>query len=112
MLITAELPSQDCPLDEQQSHTLLSTSPASFENLGTDSGPDFFLSPVEEFTISLSKLHVTEDLSLRPPLCPGTKLSFSTPNFTGNERAEIDLGSLTLSDYVPTYPRNLRRNPY
>ncbi|MGB6462546.1 MAG: hypothetical protein WBG02_21445 [Candidatus Acidiferrum sp.] len=111
VLITADLPSRDCPLDERDSHTLLSASPASFENLGTNSGPDFFLSPVEEFTISLSKLHVTEDLSLRPPLCAGTHLSFSTPNFTDSERAEIDLGTITLSDYVPTYPRDLQRVP-
>lgn len=108
LFVVAELPNGDCPVSREATSEAWSRSPATFADLNRDSTPDLDLTPVQQFTISLSRFYRFEDHEVRLPICPGTPLLVSTPQFRYSVRAEIDLGEVNLMNYVPAYPRIIR----
>jgi energy-coupling factor transporter ATP-binding protein EcfA2 len=60
---------------------------------------------IPQFAITLSRHYSYEDLQIPLPICAGTKLVVSQPQFLYAVRDEIDLGNITLINYMPTYPR-------
>jgi hypothetical protein len=48
-----------------------------------------------------------EDHDIRLPVCSGTRLLVSMPEFQYTVRDEIDLGNIALANYHPTYPRKV-----
>ena len=107
LLLIAELPNSACPVSRQATTQPWANSPATFVDLTGDSTPNFEFTPIQQFSISLSRFHVFEDGETRLPICPGTPLLVSKPEFVYSVRDEIDLGDVTLSNYVPTYPRTI-----
>jgi hypothetical protein len=105
LFLIAELPSAACPVSREVTTLPWAGSPAMFADLTGDSTPAFDFTPIQEFSISLSRFHVFEDQETRLPICPGTPLLISKPEFLYKVRDEIDLGDITLLNYVPTYPR-------
>jgi len=108
IFIMAELPNQDCRVSEQTTaQEPWAGSPATYYDLGSDSGPDFDLSPIQNFFVGLSRYRFFEDLDTRLPVCSGTRLLVSKPELRYAVRHEIDLGEITLANYHPTYPRKI-----
>jgi hypothetical protein len=105
MFIVADLPNSSCALSKTSSVQEFADAPASFAILNKDSGPDSSFSPIQQFAITLSRHYSYEDLQIPLPICAGTKLVVSQPQFLYAVRDEIDLGNITLINYMPTYPR-------
>jgi hypothetical protein len=105
MFIVADLPNSSCALSRTSPVQKFADAPASFAVLNKDSGPESEFSPIQQFTISLSRHYSYEDLQIPLPICAGTKLVVSQPQFLYAVRDEIDLGNITLMNYMPTYPR-------
>ena len=76
--------------------------PAIFADLSGDSTPGFDFAPIQQFNISPSGFHVFEDLDTQLPICTGTPLLVSKPEFLYSVRDEIELGKVTWPNYVPT----------
>ena len=108
IFIMAELPNRDCRVSkEATANEPWATSPATYYDLGSDTGPDFDLSPIQNFSVGLSRFYVFEDHEIRLPVCSGTRLLISKPELQYGVRTEIDLGEITLANYHPTYPRKI-----
>jgi hypothetical protein len=108
IFIMAELPNRDCQVSkEATANEPWANSPATYYDLASDTGPDFDLSPIQNFSIGLSRYHFFEDLDTRLPVCSGTRLLVSKPELQYAVRDEIDLGEITLANYHPTYPRKI-----
>jgi hypothetical protein len=108
IFIMAQLPNQDCRVSEEATaNEPWASSPATYYDLGSDTGPDFDLSPIQSFFVVLSRYHFFEDLDTRLPVCSGTRLLVSKPELQYAVRDEIDLGEITLANYHPTYPRKI-----
>ncbi len=108
IFIIADLPNQDCRVTkEATANESWDTSPATYYDLGSDTGPDFDLSPVQDFSVGLSRFYFFQDHEIRLPVCSGTQLLVSKPELLYGVRTEIDLGEITLADYHPTYPRKI-----
>jgi hypothetical protein len=105
LFLIAELPSAACPVSREATTVPWADSPAMFADLTGDSTPAFDFTPIQQFSISLSRFHVFEDRETRLPICPGTPLFISKPEFLYSVRDEIELGDIRLSNYVPTNPR-------
>ena len=108
VLIVAELPNAECQVArEATAEESWATSPATYSDLGSDTGPDFDLSPVQVFSVGLSRFYFYEDHEIRLPVCSGTRLFVSKPELQYAVRDEIDLGEITLASYHATYPRKI-----
>jgi len=108
IFIMAELPSSECRVSkETTAEESWATSPATYYDLEADAGPDFDLSPIQEFSVGLSRFYFFEDHEIRLPICSGTQLLVSKPELQYAVRDEIDLGEITLANYRPTYPRKV-----
>lgn len=107
LLVMAILPNSSCAVSQESVGEGLAQTPASYSALGSDGSPDFEFSPVREFGIDLTRYFVFEDRQIRLPVCPGTSLFVSKPEFRYSVRDEIDLGDITLLNYLPTYPRRI-----
>jgi hypothetical protein len=105
LFVIAELPSAACPVSREATTEPWAASPALFADLSGSSTPDLDFTPIQQFDISLSRFHAFEDSDTRLPICPGTPLLLSKPEFLYSVRDEMDLGNVTLLNYVPTYPR-------
>jgi hypothetical protein len=103
--IVADLPNASCALSRTSPVQQFADAPAAFVVLSKDTGPDSSFSPIQQFTITLSRHYSFEDLQIPLPICTGTKLVVSHPEFLYAVRDEIDLGNITLMNYLPTYPR-------
>jgi hypothetical protein len=108
VFIVAELPNAECRVArEATADESWAASPATYYDLASDSGPDFDLSPVQDFSIGLSRFYFFEDHEIRLPVCSGTRLLVSKPELQYAVRDEIDLGEIALANYHPTYPRKI-----
>lgn len=107
MLAEAALPSADCAISQSVRIDPWAAAPAIFANLGSDSSPGLDFTPIAQFSFALERYHIFEDLQTRLPICPGTPLLVSKPEFQYSVREELDLGEIKLSDYVPGYPRRV-----
>jgi hypothetical protein len=108
ILIMAELPNSECRVTkEATAEEPWASVPATYYDLGPDSGPDFDFSPIQNFSVGLSRFYFYEDHEIRLPICSGTRLFVSKPEFQYRVREEIDLGEITLANYHPTYPRKV-----
>lgn len=105
MFIVADLPNSSCALSKTSPVQKFAAAPASFAILSKDSGPDSTFSPIQQFTIALSRHYSFEDIQIPLPICAGTRLVVSQPQFLYAVRDEIDLGNITLINYMPSYPR-------
>jgi hypothetical protein len=105
MFIVADLPNASCALSRTSPVQQFADAPASFAVLNNDTGPDSSFSPIQQFTVTLARHYSFEDLQIPLPICIGTKLVISQPQFLYAVRDEIDLGDITLMNYMPTYPR-------
>jgi len=105
MFIVADLPNSSCALSRTSTVQKFAAAPASFAVLSKDSDPDSTFSPIQQFTIALSRHYSFEDLQIPLPICVGTRLVVSQPRFLYAVRDEIDLGNIALMNYLPTYPR-------
>jgi hypothetical protein len=105
MFIVADLPNASCALSRTSPVQQFADAPAAFVVLSKDTGPDSSFTPIQQFTITLARYYSYEDLQVPLPICVGTKLVVSQPQFLYAVRDEIDLGSITLMNYMPTYPR-------
>jgi hypothetical protein len=105
MFIVADLPNASCALSRTSPVQKFAAAPASFAVLSKDTGPDATFSPIQQFTIALSRHYSFEDLRIPLPICAGTRLVVSQPQFLYAVRDEIDMGSITLMNYMPSYPR-------
>ena len=109
LLVTADLPTPDCQSQQSMSSGPYADFPATYSNLNTNTSPEFSLDPVEKFSIAASKLQRFEDASVNVPICPGTTLALTTVQFAYDTRVNIELGEIDVLDYVPSYPRKIRR---
>jgi hypothetical protein len=107
LFIIAELPTATCPVSREATTEPWAASPAMFADLSRDSTPGLDFTPIQQFNISLSRFYVFEDHEIHLPICPGTPLLVSKPEFLYSVRNEIDLGEVTLLNYAPTYPRTI-----
>jgi len=107
LLVMANLPNSSCSVSQEALVEGLAQTPASYSVLSTDTSPDLAFSPIKEFGIDLTRYFVFEDRQIRLPVCPGTSLFVSKPQFLYSVRDEIDLGDITLLNYLPTYPRKI-----
>ncbi len=108
VFIAAEVPNSECRVSkEAASEESWAASPAIYYDLESDTGPDFDLSPVQDFSVGLSRFYAFEDHEIRLPVCSGTRLLVSKPQLQYAVRDEIDLGEITLANYHPTYPRKI-----
>jgi hypothetical protein len=107
LFVMAELPSAACPVSQEATTEPWAASPAIFASLSGDSTPGLDFTPIQQFNISLTRFYVFEDHEIRLPICAGTALFVSKPEFLYSVRDEIDLGDLALLNYVPSYPRKI-----
>lgn len=107
LLVVADLPSTDCSVSDDASIEPWAPAPASFADLSVTTTPDFDFTPIQQLNISLSRFYEFEDHESQLPVCPGTPLLVARPKFRYSVRDEIDLGDITLSNYLPTYPRKI-----
>jgi hypothetical protein len=107
LFILAQLPNSECQISQEYIAEGLAPAPASFSSLSTDTTPNLEFSPIQEFTINLARHYTFEDRQVNLPVCSGTSLFLSTPKFLYSVRDEIDLGDITLLNYLPTYPRRI-----
>ena len=107
LLVLAQLPNSSCKVSREVVAEGLAETPAFYSVLSSDDSPDLAFSPVKQFDIDLSRHFVFQDRQLRLPICSGTSLFLSTPKFLDAVREEIDLGDITLLNYLPTYPRRI-----
>ena len=108
VFIAAELPNAECRVTkEATAEEPWAASPATYSDLGSDSGPEFDFTPVQDFTIILSRFYFYEDHEIRLPICSGTRLLVSKPELQYSVRDEIDLGEITLANYHATFPRKV-----
>jgi hypothetical protein len=106
-IIMAELPNADCAISQQSIAEGLAKTPALFSVLTTDTSADLGFTPIKQFDIALTRYFIFEDHQIRLPVCPGTTLFISKPQFLYAVRDEIDMGEITLMNYLPTYPRRI-----
>lgn len=108
VFMVAQLPNPECRVtSEATAEEPWAASPATYSNLAADTGPEFDFSPVQDFTISLSRFYHYEDHEIRLPICSGTRLLVSKPELQYSVRDEIDLGEITLANYHATFPRKV-----
>jgi hypothetical protein len=107
IFVAADLPSADCTVAEDADREPWAPAPASFEDLSGSGSPSFDFTPIQQLDISLSRFYEFEDHEVRLPVCPGTPLLVARPKFRYSVRDEIDLGEITLSNYLATYPRKI-----
>jgi hypothetical protein len=108
VFIVAQLPNPECRVTrEATGEEPWAASPAAYSDLAADTGPDFDFSPVQDFTVGLSRFYFYEDHEIRLPICSGTHLLVSKPELQYSVRDEIDLGEITLSNYHATFPRRV-----
>jgi hypothetical protein len=106
IILVAQLPNAACRIKPLPNFEGWADTPAAYVSLAKSSG-DPFLSPIQEFAISLQRFYSLEDLQVPLPICAGTSITWSVPTLAYSTRAEIDLGEITLDDYHPTYPRQI-----
>ena len=108
VFIAAELPNPECRVTkEATAEEPWAASPATYSDLQADSGPEFDFSPVQDFSIMLSRFYFYEDHEIRLPICAGSRLILSKPELQYSVRDEIDLGEITLANYHATFPRKV-----
>jgi hypothetical protein len=108
IFIVSQLPNPECRVTrEATAEEPWAASPATYSDLAADAGPDFDFSPVQDFTINLSRFYFYEDHEILLPICSGTHLLVSKPELQYSVRDEIDLGEITLSNYHATFPRKV-----
>ena len=107
LFVVADLPSANCQVSREATTEAWSASPATFANLSEESSPSLDFTPIQQFNISISRYYEFEDHEIRLPVCSGTPLLITTPKFLYAVRDEIDLGEITLANYLPTYPRKI-----
>jgi hypothetical protein len=108
VFIVAELPNSECSVTkEATAQESWADSPATYWDLGADNGAEFDLSPIQDFSVALSRFYFFEDHEIRLPVCSGTQLLVSKPEFQYSVRDKIGLGEIRLANYHPTYPRKI-----
>jgi hypothetical protein len=107
IVIEAALPSASCRIAEDATREPWATPPASFESLSGDNSSEIDFTPIQQFTVTLSRHYIFEDSRVPSPICANTSLLLNTPKFVYSARAEIDLGEIALMNYLPSYPRKI-----
>jgi hypothetical protein len=107
LFLAADLPNSSCPVSKSAGAEGWSPAPASFVEISGDSTPDLQLSPINDFNVSLTRQYAYEDRSSNLPICAGTLLYISNVKFRYPVRAEVDLGQIVLSHYVPGISRKI-----
>ena len=107
IVMTATLPSASCPVVEDAAREPWAGSSAAYINLAGDGSAEFDFTPIQQFTVNLSRFYILEDLRVPLPICSGTRLLVNTPTFVYSTRTEIDLGEINLMNYLPIYPRKI-----
>jgi hypothetical protein len=107
LFVVANLPSADCQVSREATTEPWAPTPATFADLSGESGASLDFTPIQQFNISVSRYYEFEDRDIRLPVCSGTPLLVTTPKFLYAVRDEIDFGEITLSNYEPTYPREI-----
>lgn len=107
IFVVADLPSSACSISNEGKREPWAGSPAFYASLGGSSTPDLDFTPIQQFDLSLSRHSIREDLQSSLPVCSGTRLLISKPEFQFSVRDEIDLGEVTLANYHPTFPRKI-----
>jgi hypothetical protein len=108
-IITADLPAPHCESKETRANEPFAAAPAAYVNVPGDSSPEFPLMPVRQFVITTQRFGQLEDQPVSTPMCVGTPLTFHTVEFTHSNRIEIELGKIDVLDYVPGFPREIRK---
>ena len=106
-VLLADLPNQSCSAQADRNSDPWAAAPAFYADLSESSTPEFDFTPIQESSVSLTRMHAYEDLAADVPLCSGTSLVLARTTFQYTVRTEIDLGNIRLSNYVPSYPRQI-----
>jgi hypothetical protein len=108
VFIMAELPNSECSVTkEATAQESWAVSPATYWDLEADTGAEFDLSPIQDFSVGLTRFYFFEDHDIRLPVCSGTQLLVSKPELQYRVQGQIDLGEIRLTNYHPTYPRKI-----
>jgi hypothetical protein len=108
VFIMAELPNSECSVTkEATAQESWAASPATYWDLEADTGAEFDFSPVQDFSVGLTRFYFFEDHNISLPICSGTQLLVSKPEFQYNVGDKKDLGEIRLANYHPTYPRKI-----
>jgi len=106
-VLFADLPNAGCAAPADRETDPWAAAPAVYASLSDSSTPDFDFTPIRETYIYLSRQHVYEDHATYVPLCSGSTLVLARTRFQYTVRTEIDLGNIRVSNYVPSYPRQI-----
>lgn len=106
-VLFADLPNAGCAAPSERDDDSWAAAPAVYTSLSDSSTPDFDFTPVRETYVYLSRQHVYEDRGTNVPLCSGSTLVLARTKFQYTVRTEIDLGNIRVSNYVPSYPRQI-----
>jgi len=106
-VLLADLPNKNCSARADRDSDPWAAAPAFYANLSESSTPEFDFTPIQETSVYLRRMHAYEDLAADVPLCSGTGLVLARTKFQYTVRTEIDLGNIRVSNYVPSYPREI-----
>jgi hypothetical protein len=107
LVLFADLPNSSCAAPADRDNDPWAAAPAVYTSLSDSPTPDFDFTPIRETYVYLARQHVYEDHATDVPLCPGSALVLARTKFQYSVRAEIDLGNIRVSNYVPSYPRQI-----
>jgi len=106
-VLFADLPNAGCAGPSDREADPWAAAPAVYANLSDSSAPDFDFTPIRETYVYLSRQHAYEDHATGVTLCSGSTLVLARTKFQYTVRTEIDLGNIRVSNYVPSYPRQI-----
>ena len=106
-VLLADLPNKSCSAGAGRDSDPWAAAPAFYANLSESSTPEFDFTPIQETSVYLSRMRAYEDLATDVPLCSGASLVLARTKFQYTVRTEIDLGNIRVSNYVPSYPRQI-----
>ena len=107
LILFADLPNKDCNARTDRDSDPWAAAPAFYASLSESSTPDFDFTPIQETSVYLTRMHAYEDRAADVPICSGTSLVLTRTKFQYTVRTEIDLGNIRVSNYIPSYPRQI-----
>jgi len=107
LVLFADLPNKNCSARTDRDSDPWAAAPAFYASLSESSTPDLDFTPIQETSVYLTRMRAYEDLATDVPLCSGTSLVLARTKFQYTVRTEINLGNIRVSNYVPSYPRQI-----
>jgi len=107
LVLFADLPNKNCSARTDRDSDPWAAAPAFYASLSESSTPDLDFTPIQETSVYLTRMRAYEDLATDVPLCSGTSLVLARTTFQYTVRTEINLGNIRVSNYVPSYPRQI-----